>query len=124
MQGEQFPTEDLPAGEVFGLRVEKNADRAWVSVGGELDVYAAPRLRSELDVVESESPELLVLDLRGLTFIDSSGLAVVLAAHQRAQQGGRRLAVLSAGSDAVESLFRTIRARDHLDVVEDPAELL
>jgi anti-anti-sigma factor len=68
------------------------------------------------------SGETLVLDLRGLTFLDSSGLAVILGTHERiAQVDGAELAILITGSAPVEALFETIGAADYLPLVTDPA---
>lgn len=51
-----------------------------LAVAGELDVSSAPDVRTEVAAALSESPTELVFDLAGLSFMDSSGLAVLLAA--------------------------------------------
>jgi anti-sigma B factor antagonist len=123
--GEPYAGSELPSGEGFGFRAARSGDTAWVSLGGELDVYATPSLRSALRNVEETSPRTLVLDLRGLEFLDSSGLAVLLGAHERAAAAGdREVKLVIAGSRAVESLFETLRAQDFLDIVDDPATLV
>jgi anti-sigma B factor antagonist len=61
-----------------------------VSVGGEVDVYTAPRLRAELDQVLDETPDGPVfLDLTAVTFISSAGLAVLVDAHAQAGRSSR-----------------------------------
>ena len=57
---------------------------------GELDLATVDRFRREVQAALADAPEELVLDLRDVTFLDSSGIAV-LASALRAQQvrGGR-----------------------------------
>jgi anti-sigma B factor antagonist len=122
--GEAFDTDDLPDGKEFGLRTARSSDAVWMALGGELDVYATPSLRAALRNVERTGPRLIVLDLRGLSFLDSSGLAVLLGAHERAA-GDPSLTVklVITGSTEVEHLFETLHADDFLDIVEDPVAL-
>jgi anti-sigma B factor antagonist len=110
-------------GETFVARSSRRGDVAWVAMGGELDAFFAKPLRAELDRVETDEPRLMVLDLRGLTFMDSSGLVVILAAIERARDVDRELRLVIEGSRAVETLFRTIGAAEQLDLIEAPAEL-
>ena len=70
---------------------------------GELDVATAERLRAALDGIEDAAR--LVLDLRGLSFIDSTGLHLVVALHKRAQRDGFELAVIAPAAP-VDRAFR------------------
>ena len=60
-------------------------------LSGEIDHHAAQSLRREIDAqIDDRLPELLTLDFSGVTFMDSSGIAVVIhALRQMAQLGGR-----------------------------------
>lgn len=53
-----------------------------VSVTGELDVYTAPQLREALAQVANDGHRQIVVDLDGLDFLDSSGVGVLVAAHE------------------------------------------
>jgi anti-sigma B factor antagonist len=55
-----------------------------VSVGGELDTYTAPTLLSALDTELERRPPEMVLDLRGIRFLGSAGLAVLVHTQQSA----------------------------------------
>ena len=121
--GDSFPAGQMQPGERFAVRTSTNDSTVWVAMGGELDVYATPALRAALANVERTEPELIVLDLRSLEFLDSSGLAVLLGAHERAAESGRRVRLIIKGSRAVETLFETVQAQDFLEIVDDPAEL-
>ncbi|MBD0330818.1 MAG: STAS domain-containing protein [Thermoleophilia bacterium] len=93
-----------------------------VELQGELDLGTAEQLEDELGRVEAEGPELLVLDLRSLSFLDSTGLRVVASADARARDQGRRMVIVQ-GPPAVRRVFELTRLDEHLDVVEDPAAI-
>jgi anti-sigma B factor antagonist len=62
---------------------------------GELDLDSAPQLSGVLDPLIEEGPAEIVLDLSELTFIDSSGIAALVAAQQNLNEQDRRLALVS-----------------------------
>jgi anti-sigma B factor antagonist len=58
-----------------------------VSVAGDLDLHTAPQLRRLLaEVVEQPGNLAVVVDLSGVTFVDSAGLGVLLGAHKALRQ--------------------------------------
>jgi anti-sigma B factor antagonist len=59
-----------------------------------------------------------VLDLRALSFMDSSGLRALLAADARAKEAGRRL-VLVRGDERVQRVLRITRLDERLEIVDD-----
>ena len=79
--------------EPFAVEVQRRDDVAIVQPRGELDIATVETLRAALDGIES--PGRLVLDLRGLSFIDSTGLHLLVALHQRAQRDGFQLTLLA-----------------------------
>jgi anti-sigma B factor antagonist len=97
---------------------------AVIAATGELDLSGAALLETELERLEAE-PELgtVVLDLRGLEFMDSSGLRLVVLADMRAREVGRRF-VLVKGVDTVHRVFEITRMSERLDFVADPEEVL
>ena len=91
-------------------------------LGGELDMSSALSLEERLREIEDDEPEVLVLDLSELKFLDSTGLRLIIAAHTRAQRAGRRLAIVE-GTDAVRRIFRLTGVDGWLDIVDaDAAE--
>jgi anti-anti-sigma factor len=103
---------------------ERNQGDAWVlAASGELDLRTSPELEDRLDRVWLAGAELVILDLRQIDFMDSTGLRVLLAAHQRAQESGRRFALVR-GADQVERVLTLTGVRDMLTVVDAPEELL
>ena len=92
-----------------------------VILSGELDLSTAGRVEEELEQAEAEGPELITLDLRGLRFLDSTGLRVVLSADGRARKEGRRLEVVP-GPPPVHRVFR-IALLDRRIVFVDPPDI-
>jgi anti-anti-sigma factor len=83
------------------LSTQRLGERAVVSVGGEVDLGTASQLNdTALDALREVSPNL-VLDLAGVTFMDSTGLKVLLTISRRAE--------LADGSFAVAGATRSVR---------------
>jgi anti-anti-sigma factor len=77
----------------FALERQLSTSSARIVVRGELDLSTGPRLEEEVRRLEAEHPEVLILDLREVTFFDSTGLQVVLDADVRAREEGRTFVV-------------------------------
>jgi anti-sigma B factor antagonist len=74
-----------------------------VAVRGEIDVATSPRLRTELSALLGRGATEVTLDFAGVTFVDSSGLGVLVGALKRLREG--------AGSDDARTL-RIVGAQD------------
>ncbi len=104
--------------------VEHNLGGATVlAVSGELDLRTSPELEQRLAAAFDSGAELVILDLRLIEFMDSTGLRVLLGAHQRAHESGRRFALVR-GADQVERVLTLTGVRDLLTVVDSPEDLL
>ena len=76
------------------------------AVSGELDHHRAKEVMEELDrQIDAALPKTLTLDLSGLTFTDSSGIAVLLRAHRRMGQVRGAMRVINTPGQA-EKVFR------------------
>ena len=93
-----------------------------VSLRGELDLSTADKVEDELRRIEDRADKLLVLDLSGLTFLDSTGLRLMVTADQRARKAGRRLALVK-GPETVHRVFTITKLDERLQMVDDVAEL-
>jgi anti-sigma B factor antagonist len=108
----------------FSLAVEKRGALALVALSGELDLPATATLELVLDrLVEEPGIDAVALDLRGLDFMDSSGLRLVVLTAQRLAQAGRRL-VLVRGGTAVMRVFEITRMTERLEFVDAPEHVL
>jgi anti-anti-sigma factor len=103
------------------LKTEEG-DSTRVELTGELDISSAPMLEEALGRIESSQPALLLVDLRQLAFMDSTGLRTLVGANQRARAQGRRLAIVR-GPDQVHRIFSVTRLDERFEIVDDPAAL-
>jgi len=88
-----------------------------ITLQGELDLASSQRLEEELMRLEDERPPLITLDLRGVTFIDSTGLSALINADFRARKSDRGLRIV-AGEGAARRILRTVGLLERLDVVD------
>ena len=106
----------------FTADVTSDGGVATVRFEGELDLASAPQAEGALQRLETSEPppERLVLDLRGVRFLDSTGLRVILAADSRARRDGRRVQVI-AGPEPVHRVFRIALLDKRLDFIDGDA---
>jgi anti-sigma B factor antagonist len=71
-----------------------------LAVVGELDIASAPALLAEIERFERETPDTLALDLGGVTFMDVSGMRVLLEAAQRARNRAAEFVIFNPRSCA------------------------
>src|SRR5918911_1339036 len=92
-----------------------------VELSGELDISSASSVESRLIELEQRAPERLILDLRRVNFIDSTGLSMIINADGRAKKAGRTLTIVS-GDGVPLRILRTVGLEERLDVVSDLPE--
>src|SRR5947209_11346389 len=89
----------------FRVDMETLADGTnLISPCGDLDMATSPLLERRLVKAEAASPPCVFVDLRGVEFMDSSGLQILVAARKRANRADYEL-VLLRGQDGVQRLF-------------------
>jgi anti-sigma B factor antagonist len=92
-----------------------------MSLGGEIDLYTAPRLHGELvTVLAGGEPVQVVVDMSGVDFCDSTGMNVLLAAHRRAREQGGDLE-LAAPRPAVRKILQVTGLESVFTVLDNPA---
>ena len=107
---------------LLSFQTTVTGDVAVVALSGELDVAGAALLEHELSRVAADHDvQGLVLDLRELEFMDSTGLRLMVLADDRARAEGRRLQLVRGRPD-VQRVFEITRMTDRLDFVDSPAE--
>jgi anti-anti-sigma factor len=106
-----------PPLEVSELEARPGAVR--VTLSGELDLGNAYSFDRRMLAVEARQPKLVMIDLRGLTMLDSAGLARIVSAQRRARRGGWRL-VLVKGGRIIQRVLQTTRLDELLEMTNDP----
>lgn len=105
-------TATAPA-ERFAIAVEPERDVLKIAPRGELDLATAGQLQRALADHLNGCHARLVIDLRGVEFIDSSGLDALLTAHHQARRDNRALTIIP-GSRSVQRIFEITRTVDQL----------
>ena len=91
-------------GNLLTIRVETTGNgTSVVSLAGELDLSTIPRM--EVPLLGEVSHRAVIVDLSALSFIDSSGIAVLIKAFRAAEGNGRMHTVIASGSQ-VERVLR------------------
>lgn len=94
-----------------------------LTLSGELDMATAPYLEREIASARNGDPNAIVLDLRGLDFIDSTGLRTLITEHERSRGSERKFALVQ-GSKQVDRLMSITRVAEHLQIVASAEEIL
>lgn len=93
-----------PGAAPFEVRVQPDRERVVVELRGELDMAAIPQFREQCDELLGAGFRHVVLDLRGLAFVDSTGLNLLIELYAGARRDGWELSLIP-GSDAVHRVF-------------------
>ena len=101
----------------FRCDAEPGRGRVRVIPHGELDLATAPDVERRLRELRESGFDRIVLDLRELAFMDSTGLRLVMREHAAAQADGREFALV-AGSPAVQRIFEVACVQDRLPFVD------
>jgi anti-sigma B factor antagonist len=107
----------------FEVEIVRDEGVNTVQARGEIDLMAAERLEQALQSVQDEPADLTVLDLRGVTFLDSTGLRAITSADARARQSGHELRIVR-GPEQVQKLLHVTGMDKILPLVDDPTEPL
>lgn len=105
----------------FSVEVHRRPGVAVVAPAGEIDVATVDRLRERLRAAEDGSPAV-VLDLRAVGFMDTSGLQLVFEQLRRAAETGFEFAVVR-GSREIQRLFDIAGFGERVRLVDDPADV-
>jgi anti-anti-sigma factor len=101
---------------ILDVNTEERDGLARVALKGELDLSTVSLVRDALQGVGS--PAVVVLDLSNLSFLDSTGLRLIVTSAEEVSQDGRRFVIVK-GPDAVQRVFSITKLDDRLEIVDD-----
>ena len=112
----EIPTESR-AQQLFRLThlsmvSEREGDVHTISLAGEIDLANAGEIEAELRRVEATVAEVILVDLSGVSFIDSTGLKVLISAAARSRDANRL--VLTGVTPSVLRVLRIAGIADRL----------
>jgi anti-sigma B factor antagonist len=106
----------------LSVRVIANDATPTLALSGELDLANAETFAAELERVEGDAPTMITVDMQELEFIDSTGIAVLVAAHRRLNDGGLRIRLVRSRASAVRRVLDVTGLDAELPFV-DPGEI-
>jgi anti-sigma B factor antagonist len=92
-------------GKPADIKSMREAGSVTVAVAGEIDLSTADQLDAAIREAEETETKRIVVDLSSLTFVDSTGLSVLLAAIKRTRRDGNRLSFIPSKHEAVTRLL-------------------
>lgn len=85
---------------------------------GEIDLHVSPSVTASLNSMIEKKPERLVIDLSGVTYIDSAGLAALIGAMQKVEGYGGKF-LLAGLQETVRSIFEISRLDQVFQIFPD-----
>jgi anti-sigma B factor antagonist len=117
--GRVTSTERKDATELLEITVSEIGGVRLLRLTGELDMAAVDRFERVLTAHLTPEPATFVLDMRELTFIDSSGLRALIMADQNVRGEGGRLVVVK-GPDRVNEVLEMTGVARQIELVDEP----
>lgn len=105
----------------FAIESELREESARLTLTGELDLATAPRLGEAVDGVLARGAHTLVIDIAAITFVDSSGLRLLIALSIRAGEEGWTLALTRPAPQA-RAVFEITGADANLPYIDEAAK--
>jgi anti-sigma B factor antagonist len=113
----------MSAGEELRIATRRGPDRLILELEGELDLATSAQLEDALARANGEGSSTVVLDLRGVRFLDSTGLRAIFRARKAVRERGQQFAV-TPGSAQVQRLLSLTHLDEHLRTIDTPDALL
>jgi anti-sigma B factor antagonist len=113
----------MAVGSNLLIDVSREGERVVLRLDGDLDMASVPLLESEVELATLDDTTTIVLDLRGLEFLDSTGLRAILLLDKRSTERGQAFALVR-GSEQVQRLMSMTRVDEHLKIIATPEEIL
>jgi len=109
-QGFSASVRDIPGVEVIDLQ-------------GEINAFADQELSAAYDLAEEHNTQTIVLNFREVSYMNSTGIALIVGLLARARKAGRRMAVYGL-SDHYQEIFQITRLADFMSIYSDEASLI
>jgi anti-sigma B factor antagonist len=104
----------------FGLETHADGDAARVVPRGEVDLATVGLVHARLEELHAAGFRLLVLDLREIAFIDSSGIEMIVTWDSYARQNGITFGLIE-GPPAIQRIFEVAGLLERLPFAPDPS---
>jgi anti-anti-sigma factor len=113
----------LPLTVEIGTRRDPSGKTATVvRLVGELNLVSSTEAKRSLAKLAAQAPKVVIFDLAGLTFLDSSGISVLLATRQEIKKGGGTVALTNL-QPQIRKVLEIIRSLPGVPIFQSTAEL-
>jgi len=105
----------------LAIDVLTRGDDTVLRLAGDIDIHSAPEISEQLARLQADGSIVIVVDLSGVSFLDSSALGALVAAHRALTEAGGSLK-LAAQREHVQKVFRITRLAEVIplfDSVDD-----
>ena len=106
----------------FSISTAEQDNAIHVLLSGDLDLSTAKQAEQAIEDAEKAGRPTVVVDLRRLSFMDSTGLRVIVSADKRARRSNRRVVIIQ-GPAPVRRVFEITRLDERLEIVDTPEEI-
>lgn len=109
----------------MNLKFEIREDKLIVHMSGELDHHSAEEVRNKIDdVIEKDNVFKLILDFSGVSFMDSSGIGVVIGRYKKLNAKSGEVCIVNAINSVkrvfeLSGMFKIIKVYDNIDQAVD-----
>ena len=93
-------------------------NRNVLQLEGEIDLHVSPEVAESLRTMVANKPKVLVVDLTKVTYLDSSGLAVLIEGMQNVQEYGGKFALTNV-QESVQHIFEIARLDQVFQIFPD-----
>lgn len=109
----------MSADEQLHITARQGPERLILELEGELDMLSSGLLEGALASADLDGSRAVVLDLRGVRFLDSSGLKAIFRVRNLVRDDGLQF-VVTQGSAQVQRLLSLTRLDEHLQTIDTP----
>ena len=105
----------------FSIETRSDGDRHVVSLSGEINLRSSPNLHESLLEIIAGRPDRIILDLSGVSYMDSSGIGTLVEIKRRMERD-KGILVLAALQPRVRGLFEITKLERFFTIAADVAE--
>jgi len=104
------------------IDIEEKVSQVYMILTGEIDIYTAPKLKEKLNNLVSNKNADVIVDLQGVSYMDSTGLGTFVSGLKHAEESGSQLKLIKA-NDRLLRLFQVTGLDDIIDVSSEEGDL-
>ena len=105
------------------IKIDRLEDAVIIKPQGEIDLHSSPQLRAILQEKIKEGPREVLIDLGGVNYMDSSGLATLVEAFQAIKKEGKIMAIYGL-TDTVKNILSITRLDEIFLIFDSQAEAI